>query len=291
MSAVIFTCIQLFNSIMLYAHEQEAFRNFFGILRVREVNREAPRLAVYHLIHGVTNHGFQFKSDERRREPTAYFTENSGIGLAILNHPSYNAGLNIGVLGLGIGILAAYGRPCDTIRFYEINPDVIRLAKGAGGYFSYLRECPARVEVVPGDARISLEREAKAGVLPLYDLLVVDTFSSDSIPLHLLTKEAFAIYLQRLRPDGLLALHISNYHLDLRPVIRNLANHFRLRAVVISSQQNGERHYPSLWMLMSRNEGFFKLPAIANRVSPRERAGAEIRLWTDDYSNLFQLLK
>jgi len=188
-----------------------------------------------------------------------------------------------------VGTLATYGRSGDTIRFYEINPEVIRLAEGGGGYFTYLKDCLAQVEIVPGDARVSMERELAAGDLQQFDLLVVDAFSSGSIPVHLLTKEAFDIYLSHLQPDGILALHISNSHVDLRPVVQGQADHFRLGAALIDDDGDGGRVSPSTWMLVTRNEDFLKQPQIVSRSSPQP-AYTGFRLWTDDYSNLFQIL-
>ena len=269
----------------------EASRNFYGILRVREINASVPDERAFQMTHGTTVHGVQFAEAAKRRLPTAYYTEQSGIGLAILHHPKRGTGMRIGVLGLGAGTLACYGQPGDTIRFYEINPQVIRLAEGAGGYFTYLQDSRAQVEVVLGDARISLERELRTGQPQRYDLLVLDVFSSDSIPVHLLTVESFAIYLQHLQPDGVLALHITNQYLDLVPVARRLADHFDLRSVLIRTPPDGDRAYGSTWMLVSRSDAFLQQPAIADRSSPRLQESRPVRLWTDDYSNLFRILK
>ena len=269
----------------------EASRNFYGIVRVRESNANDPARRIYQMTHGTTVHGFQYQDPEKRQLPTAYYTEQSGMGLALLHYPRPQEGLRIGALGLGIGVLSSYGRPGDAIRFYEINPEVVRLAEGEGGYFTYLKDCPAEVEVVLGDARISLERELQAGEPQHFDLLVLDVFNSDSIPVHLLTVEAFEIYLQHLQPDGVLALHITNRYLDLRPVVWGLADHFGLHSVLIEAPSDGERSYGSRWMLLSRNRDFLDLPAIAGRSTPRPPSIKHVRLWTDDYSNLFRLLK
>jgi hypothetical protein len=267
-------------------------RNFYGVLRVNEINPEVPEERAYRLAHGMTNHGLQFVSNDKRRLPTTYFTESSGIGLAILNHPRRPAPLRIGVLGLGIGILAAYGQPGDVVRFYEINPEVIQLAEGEGGFFTYLKETPARVEVIPGDARISLEKELAAGQAQNFDILVVDTFNGDSIPIHLITQQALQVYLRHLEPDGILAMQISNLHLDLRPVVWRLADEFHLSANFIETPGEPGRGYLSSWMLLTRNQGFLQQPGIASRSIPRSsNASPEFPLWTDDYSNLFQILR
>jgi hypothetical protein len=268
-----------------------ATRNFYGVLRVDELNADNPDLRAYRLAHGAVTHGFQYIASDKRDLPTAYYTEQSGIGLAFLNDPKRPGPMRIGILGLGIGIMAAYTKPGDTLRFYEINPDVIRLAEGEGGYFSYLTDAAARVQIVPGDARISLEQELAAGQPQHFDLLVLDTFNSDSIPVHLLTREAFEIYLQHLQPDGILALHISNNYLDLRPVVYKLADEFHLGATLIQTPAQGNRTFLSDWMLVTRDPAFLDQPAIASRASPRTVDTDRFRLWTDDYSNLFQVLR
>ena len=199
--------------------------------------------------------------------------------------------MSIGVCGLGVGTLAAYGQPGDTYRFYEINPVIIQLAQGEGDYFSYLADSQAQIEVVPGDARISLERELAAGNKQNYDILVLDTFSSDSIPVHLLDLQAFELYLQHLQEDGILAVHISNHHLDLVPVVWNLADHFKLARVLIDDPGTEITAIRSIWMLLSPDPGLLNVPEITGRSTPMEKYKTNIRMWTDDYSNLLQILK
>ncbi len=268
-----------------------AARNFYGVLRVLETNARDPALRAYALAHGAANHGWEYIAPEKRRLPTAYYTENSGGGLAFLDHPKRPAPLRVGILGLGIGVLSAYGQPGDVFRYYEINPEVARLAEGAGGYFDFLKACPAQTQIVLGDARISLEQELAAGQPQHFDLLVLDTFNSDSIPTHLVTREAFAVYLQHLDPDGVIALHISNNYLDLRPVIWKIADEFDLGTAVIENPGDNARASLSIWMLATRHRAFLTQPAIANRTSPRRMDIAHFRLWTDDFSNLFQILR
>ncbi len=267
------------------------FRNFYGVLRVLEVNADQSHQRANVLYHGATIHGFQYKEEVRSREATAYYTPASGIGLAILHHPRRPYGLRIGVVGLGVGTLAAYGRPTDSYRMYEINPDVIRLAEGAGGFFTYLKNSTARIEVIPGDARLSMTHELNTSDPPRFDLLAIDAFNSDSIPVHLLTKEAFQIYLRHLQPDGILAVHITNKHLDLRPVISALAKQSRLQTVQISTRRNQDSEYPSLWILATLNQHFLVDPAICQNAMAGTDPIREIHLWSDDYSNLFQILK
>jgi hypothetical protein len=268
-----------------------AARNFYGILRVTELNANTPAQRAYLLAHGATNHGFEYTAPDKRRLPTMYYTENSGGGLTFLNHPKRPGSLRVGILGLGIGVLSAYGQPGDVIRYYEINPEVARLAEGENGYFTFLKESPAQAQIILGDARVSLEQELATGQLQRFDLLVVDVFNGDSIPVHLVTREAFAVYLQHLDPDGIIALHISNHYLDLRPVLWKLADEFDLGSAVIENPSDGGRAALSTWMLLTRNRAFLAQPAIANRASLHQMDTANFRLWTDDYSNLFQILR
>ncbi len=266
-------------------------RNFYGVVRVRAGGEEGLPPDRTILLHGITIHGAQYLDPARRDTPTMYFTETSGVGVALLNYPRTDDGLRVGVLGLGIGTLASYGKPGDTFRFYEINPAVIHLAEGQGGYFSFLEDSPAAIEVVPGDARLSLEAELAAGGSQNYDILILDVFSSDSIPVHLLDVESFELYLQHLQPNGLLALHITNRHLDLVPVAWRLARHFDLGFALIHDRPEAGVAAPSLWVLLGRDPALLASPAIQSRVEPMGGYTTDIRLWTDDYSNLFQILK
>lgn len=225
-------------SVALAFHVEDTFRgaerivrNSYGVLRVLRNDAGTPE-EVVKLKHGRIIHGLQFTSDLRRREATSYYVPRSGIGLTLERHPRRRAGesLRVGVVGLGVGTLAAYARPGDTFRFYEINPEVIALSAGFSPTFTYLRDSPAHVEVVPGDARLALEREPPRD----FDVLAVDAFSSDAIPVHLLTREALLVYLRHLRgPNGVVAFHVSNRYLDLRPVVKGLAGRLDLRAALV----------------------------------------------------------
>jgi hypothetical protein len=266
-------------------------RSFYGVVRVKTLGADDWASQRYALVHGITIHGFQYTDPAMRNVPTAYFGETGGGGLAILNHPKRGSGMRVGVLGLGIGTLAAYGQEGDVYRFYEINPQVIALAEGQGGYFSYVPDCKAAIEIVPGDARLSLEQELISGGSQNYDVLVLDVFSSDSIPIHLLDSEAFELYLQNLAPGGILAAHISNRHLDLVPVVWTLADHHDLVRVVIADPGNYESIFPSLWILLSKDPDVLQDPEIISRARNMAGFSSPIRLWTDDYSNLIQILK
>jgi spermidine synthase len=189
-----------------------------------------------------------------------------------------------------VGTLSAYGKTGDYFRFYEINPEVTRIAND-GRYFSYLKNCPARVEVVSGDARLSMEDELNQGQAQNFDLLALDAFSGDAIPVHLLTEEAFQIYMRQLTGGGIIAVHVTNTYFDLEPVLRRLAEHFGLQYVLLHTDGDGIVTTYSDWVLLSRDKDVLaELPRSV--VSTRGRAlKSDIALWTDDYSNLFWVLR
>jgi hypothetical protein len=245
-------------------------------------------------MHGRILHGFQLRTEPYDHVPTAYYGRNSGVGLAIAQATaaarSARRSLNVGTVGLGVGTLAAYARPGDSFRFYEINPKVIAIATNPA-YFTFLARSAGQLQIVSGDARLSLEREAGRGELQNFDVLVLDAFSGDAVPVHLLTLEALAVYRKHLRPQsGILAIHITNTYLDLRPVVFAAAAHDHLNSIWIQTQSDGLVTSDSEWMLLSEGElpkgNIASSPASsASTVSPR------FRPWTDDYSNLLQVLK
>lgn len=266
-------------------------RNFYGVIRVRVDAVGEPPQPAYLMSHGITVHGLQFIAPDLRGQPTTYYVHDSGAGVAILNHPRYGQGLRVGMLGVGVGTLAAYGQIGDVYRLYEINPAVIDLAEGLGGYFSFVADSRAEVTMVPGDARISLEQELARGARQNFDVLVLDTFSSDSIPVHLVTKEAFALYLDHLAPDGIIAAHITNLHLDLQPVFWQLAKEYGLDMVRVEYDGDTRGGYASHWILLARNPALLSTRAIQERAVDLSRYSTTLALWTDDYSNLFRILK
>ena len=269
-------------------------RSFYGVLSVRPQNMDDPSIAAYSLVHGRVLHGFQLRSESGRRTPAAYFGPSSGAGIAI-RHATEAASLTqrslrIGVVGLGVGTIAAYGRPGDIVRYYEINPDVIRIASDRR-YFSYLGDSLARIEVIPGDGRLSLERELEQHEQNDLDVLIIDAFSGDAIPVHLLTREAFAIYFKRLKkPSGILSIHITNTYLDLKPVVFSAARSLGVRAVLVHSDGDGQITLGSDWILLSA-EGDLPEPDLNSPRTNREAAAVRtIRPWTDDFSNLIQIV-
>jgi spermidine synthase len=261
-------------------------RNFFGTLKVSELYSTNPQRHQYLLNNGDVIHGFQLLRKDLMKLPTSYYGENSGGGLA-MRYLTGEKGRKIGIIGLGTGTLAVYGKKDDVIRFYEINPAIIRIAKEQ---FTFLSETEARIEILEGDARLLLEREKTQH----YDLLIVDAFSNDSIPVHLLTIEAIKLYFKHLNPNGILSIHLSNRYLDLRPVIRTAAEELKVEWGLIEDTSPTSEYFrtlPSIWMLMSRNDQFFKLPSIKKTVNRKNIAVSRVRLWTDDYTALFPLIK
>jgi spermidine synthase len=267
-------------------------RNFYGVLTVTSDKiAGSPALT---LRHGKITHGFQFCEETKKRIPTSYYTPQSGIGLVLMNYPGRAAGrtLRVGVVGLGVGTVAAYGIPGDYVRFYEINPEVIRIAtSGPKGMFTFLSDSRAEVEVVPGDARISLEQELSRNELQNFDVLIIDAFSGDAIPVHLLTEEAFHLYLRHLgNPNGILAFHVSNDALDLRPVIARLAAESNMSAWLAQSDPaTSETASRSVWVIAASLNRDGPVPGAEHmtRLVPR----SHFPLWTDDYSNLVRVLR
>jgi len=259
-------------------------RNFYGVLRVKEYGTPGGPDHLRRLLHGVIMHGEQYMDPSRRHEPTTYYQASSGIGAAIAAR-AQGAPIRVGVIGLGAGTLAAWGRKGDVYRFYDINPKVLEVART---HFAYLAESDARIELALGDARLVLEREPPQR----FDILAVDAFSSDAIPVHLITKEALAVYLRHVKPDGIVAFHVSNRFLDLVPVVARIARENGAHAVVVyDTAEEGSDKTQTDWVLVSRDRSTLDAPEIraAGAQAPEERE--DWRTWTDDYSNLVQILK
>ena len=279
-------------SIALYEHVQfDRFReirrdrNFYAALMIKK----GGALHSIELRHGQTPHGNQ--SYLQPREPTSYFSHHSGVGLLLDAEAACRqpCSRHYGFIGMGVGTLAAYGRPGDTIRFYELNPQVIAYSTGTQPYFTYIRDSWAKVDIVPGDARLSLEREFSETGPQNFDVLVVDAFSSDAIPIHLLTQEALEIYLEHLRgPNSVMAFHISNRMLDLSPVLAALAAHNHLAAVRLRKRRSVELGERSDWVLLSRDPHALALDTFQPHMDSLPPSDPKL-LWTDDYSNLFRV--
>jgi SAM-dependent methyltransferase len=276
-------------------------RNFYGVLTVYRMQDATG--AFYALDHGRIRHGIQYRDPDRRREPTSYYHPNTGVALALRHHPKRDSAgvrgrsLRIGVVGLGAGSLAVYGEPGDSLRFYEINPEVIRMAEAQ---FSYLLDCPAEVDLVEGDARLQLERELTAGQGQGFDVLVLDAFASDAIPMHLLTHQAFELYSGHLNPDGILVFHVTSVYVDLKALVRGTAKRLGYESLWIDWHPRQEAGFAdgtlagfehNTWILVTRNREFLRNADVQRHVTPWEEHSRADIVWTDDYGSLLQVLR
>jgi SAM-dependent methyltransferase len=257
-------------------------RNFYGVVRVREYGHDDPQRLERVLIHGRVMHGQQFVAPQRQRQPTSYYTETSGVGRLL--RTLADRPIEVGAVGLGAGTIATYRKPGDRYRFYEIDEAIVAAAHR---HFSFIADSPAEVDVVVGDGRLLLQDEAARR----FDVLVVDAFSGDSIPVHLLTREALMLYRQRLKPGGVIALHVSNSHLDLRPVVGRIAADLGLElALVADGGVEGDvSKAASDWILLADDRQHLDLPLIRQATAPMPQRGGA-RAWTDDYSNILQVM-
>ena len=261
-------------------------RNFYGALRVYELGQGGKAL-----FHAHTLHGAQLDPPYDHL-PTAYYGPESGIGLLLRNHPKRNSGaggLRVGIVGLGAGTLAAYGQPGDYFRYYEINPQVVDLSQGPHPVFTYLRDSAAKVDTQLGDARLLLQQEAAQGNSQKFDILVLDAFSGDAVPVHLLTKEAFDTYAVHLRDDNsIIAMHLSSRHINLLPVVEGLREYSHTYSLV----KFADGSYPfleSLWVFLAKRPEALQVPGLSPNPPPY-LPPVEPRLWTDDYSDIFRLI-
>ena len=258
-------------------------RSFYGTLRVRESHLPPQSDTDRQLLNGTIEHGAEWFAPQFRGQPLTYYAPDSGLGLA-MRLCCGGGSKRVGVIGLGTGTVAAYGNAGDVIRFYEINPLVERLARH---WFTFLHDSGAQTEVVLGDARLSLAAEAPQR----FNVIAVDAFAGDAIPVHLLTREALALYRRHLQPDGIIAFHVSNQYIDLEPVVAAIASNAGLQAVSVHSHgdaQNGL--YYADWILVTGNQSFLQQPEIVNNGFPTALR-TDVRLWTDNYSSVFPLLK
>jgi hypothetical protein len=260
-------------------------RNFYGTLRVTETHLPAQAVTSRTLVNGSIRHGMQWFADEFRTRPLTYYGEDSGVGLA-MRFCCGGRARRIGVVGLGAGTMAAYGRAGDVMEFYEINPLVEQVARGEFTYMrDAVRERGAAVSVVPGDARVSLAGQSPQG----FDVLVVDAFSGDAIPVHLLTAEALALYRRHMAPGGVIAFHVSNQYLNLSPVLGRLAKVSGMQARVVDSASKDWRgEFASTWVLLSERGDLFTVPEVAQDAIAAPVGAAT---WTDDYSSLLPLVR
>lgn len=256
-------------------------RNFYGALRIEDLRNHQGKM-YRELSHGTITHGIQFLDATLRESPTTYYGWNSGVGLT-WRFLAAKGPLRMGVVGLGAGTLAAYGRSGDVLRFYDLNPLVVQLASSQ---FTYIGDCPAHVDVVRGDARLSMAREPNQN----YDILVIDAFSGDAIPVHLLTREAFALYWRQLKPDGVLAVHVSNRYLELGPVVALAARESGKEVwEVDSGDDDNAEIYNASYVLVTSRANFFGNAVFKDQLSKIDIPKG-LHTWTDDYSNLWQVL-
>jgi hypothetical protein len=271
-----------YNNLQKMDNTIAAERNFYGRLSVKQIGYGVSDTESYRVeMHGTIQHGKQFVYPANRHFTTSYYSETSGVGMALAHiHPNQQ---KIGGVGMGIGTIAGHSKPGDTVKFYEINPSVIDYAKH---YFYYLNENPTNVEVLLGDGRLLLERESPQQ----FDVLAIDAFSGDAIPVHLVTREAMTLYLKHIKPDGAVAFHVTSRYLNLAPVVKLLAENAGYEAVLIVDKSDDIRYSPSNWVIVTHNHDFLNAPeVIQNRVTINPIPG--MKIWTDDFSNLFQILK
>jgi hypothetical protein len=258
-------------------------RSFYGTLRVTETHWPPQAGTTRTLYNGTIQHGAQFFANGMRMQPASYYAPSSGVGLA-LRFCCESRAKRVGIVGLGAGALAAYGQPGDIFRFYEINPLVERVAREL---FTYLRETPAQTDVVLGDARFSINREHGQP----FDVIILDAFSGDAVPVHLLTQQALALYRKHLARDGILAFHISSQYLDLEPVLAREAQQAGMHAVTVHSRADENRGiFVADWVLLTTNASFLAQPEVAQAAHPSLLRG-NVGLWTDNYSSILPILK
>jgi SAM-dependent methyltransferase len=272
----------------VHAYEKNSIlveRNFYGGLRV-QLHYDWLKRPYHALYHGMIEHGAQYLDPPKNADPTTYYARNSGVGIA-LDFFEEQPSRNIGVVGLGSGTIAAYAESGDLVRYYEINPLIVKIANEQFSYLKNARTDGADVAIRMGDARLSLAADDSER----FDVLAIDAFSGDAIPVHLLTREALALYLQRLKPNGVLAIHTSNTYLDLNPVVKLLADDAGVESRLISNNDDNRKLIDaSDWVLLTRNQEFLlKLDETTLQDSVDIPPG--LRVWTDDYNNLFQILR
>ena len=262
-------------------------RDFYGVVRTVDFLSPVPYRSMY---HGGIMHGGQLLGDSFRNTPADYFNPGSGYGRVFrsLREMQPRKPLNVGVIGLGAGVIGGWMRPGDSLVFYEISPRVVDIAKRE---FTYLSDTAARNELVMGDGRLSLEREPPRG----YDVLGIDAFSGDSIPMHLVTREAMAIYVKHIKPDGVIVFQATNRFIDLLPVVKRLAAEFGMQAVNVSDSPSSEEG-PEYWysstdqIIVTRNQALLDQPLIADVADVIEDR-ADLPTFTDSHHNLLRILK
>lgn len=290
---IFFIFFGLIAAIETSTTDKEVYRNFYGTLRITEVETSKGDMTC--LSHGKIMHGCQLKSSDPalRNKLITYYSEKSGIPHVITslrerNKAKGKQSLRIGVVGLGVGTAAAYGKKNDLVKFYELNPVDIAIAQNK---FTYMKDSPATIQITQGDARLSMEKELKQNKKQNFDILLLDAFNDDAVPVHLITKEAFALYRQHLASDGsVIAVNISTFYLDLRPVIEQIAKHYNMHVIFVKSTYYDQQVMPTVWAFISSEKDTLDTPELS-KIKQRNLSLPQIKLWTDDYSNIFQLIK
>ncbi|HEY6340940.1 MAG TPA: fused MFS/spermidine synthase [Bryobacteraceae bacterium] len=270
--------------------ERLSVRNFYGVLRINDEDLTESN-AERSLTHGTINHGSQLLDPKLRYVTTSYYGENSGVGRSI-RAVQAKGPARIGSIGLGAAVISNYGRKGDYLRIYEINPLVEGISSRSDGWFSFYPHSLADKAILMGDARLTLESQLARGDIQNFDVLSVDAFSSDAIPIHLLTREALDLYFHHLKPNGILALHISNRYLDLAPVCAAGAAYFHKAAFTVNDDGEAANYFSSsTWVLVTQDTTWFQEPQFANADIAKTQEQPNFRAWTDDYSNIVQILR
>jgi hypothetical protein len=258
-------------------------RNFYGTLRIRQTGDGTGWEDYRTLLHGAINHGEQWMHPARRRELLTYYCADTGIGRA-MRVRTEGVPQKVGVLGLGAGTMAAFGRKGDDLTFYEINPIVPKIASTE---FTFYPDSYANKRILMGDGRLSLERQQPQN----FDVLMMDAFSGDSIPVHLVTKEAFQLYFRHLKPTGYLVMHISNKYLDLEPVLARIASELNKSALLVETEEDESGDcFGTTFIVMAHSPEAFQTKSFSG-ITGRPKTRDGVNTWTDDYSNLFRILK
>lgn len=267
-------------------HVVDARRNFFGVLQVFEMSTGPEEYRRRELLNGRILHGVQLLAEGSKDKPTTYFSEDSGIGVSATLMRGESP-LRVGTIGLGAGTIACYGQEGDYFTFYEINPEVITVSETWFSFLSDMRDRGGKVDVALGDARLTLENQKRQA----FDILAIDAFTGDAIPAHLLTREAFGVYLKHVKKEGVIAVHISNRHLDLKPVVAAAADHYGMRLLQVYAYDDGEvGSAASDWLLLTFNDDFCEA---AIQLYEAEEADLSIQrqvVWTDDFSSIWQIM-
>jgi len=257
-------------------------RDFYGTLSVTQTGPLEDRATLRHLYHGTISHGWQYTDTQLRTKPISYFGPEAGISKVLDFYAQQRPSIDVGILGLGIGVLVAYGRENDNYRIYELVPSVLEIAKK---YFWYLTDAKANLSITLGDGRLNLEREPSQQ----FDMLSIDAFSSDSIPMHLMTVEALQVYQKQIKPEGAIVYNVTNRLINLAPMVQLLAQQEGMTAILISDTTAQGDYYKTDFVIVTRNQKLIKDPRLASATPIVPIPG--LKVWTDNHNNLFDVLR